>query len=248
MKDLEIIILAAGKGTRMNSDKPKVLTEINDRPMLSYLLDTLKKIRKEPLLVLGYKADEVKKIFGKNHRYVLQEQQLGTGHAVHEAISDVSPLSKYVMVLYGDQPLINEQTIEKLYESHKKQKRSPVTLGTVVVDDFCDWRKNFFDFGRIIRNDKNKIEKIIEKKDATTSELEIKELNPSYFCFNFKWLIKNITKIGKKNVQGEYYLTDIIGIAKNQGFELNSIIIPAHEALGVNSIEQLEHIKKFIKK
>jgi bifunctional UDP-N-acetylglucosamine pyrophosphorylase/glucosamine-1-phosphate N-acetyltransferase len=122
-----------------------------------------------------------------------------------------------------------------------------VTLGTVVVPDFDDWKKPFYDFGRIIRNKEGKILKNIEKKDATSAELEIKELNPSYFCFNLDWLIENIKKIDKKNIQGEYYLTDLIGMANDQGYELNSFVISAHEALGVNNPEQLALVSRFIK-
>ena len=248
MNKLEIIILAAGKGSRMGSEKPKVLTDILGKPMLSYLLSTVQKIQShKPIIVLGHKADEVKKEIGEGERYVLQTQQLGTGHAVHKAISYVFPATKYVMVLYGDHPLISFETIKKLYDSHSNQNSSPVTLGTVIVPDFDDWKKPFYDFGRIIRNNDGKIIKNVEKKDATLAELEIKELNPSYFCFSFDWLKENIKKVGKKNAQGEYYLTDLIGMARDQGYELNSFVIPTHEALGVNTPEQLALVTRFIK-
>jgi UDP-N-acetylglucosamine diphosphorylase/glucosamine-1-phosphate N-acetyltransferase len=247
MTDLEIIILAAGKGTRMSADKPKVLTEIKGKPMLSYLLKALEEINKKPIIVLGYKADEVKTKIGPEYNYVIQEQQLGTGHAVHQAIPNISSLAKHVIVLYGDHPLINKGTVTSLYESHKKHGCSPITLGTVIIPDYSDWRKPFYDFGRVIRDSDGKILKITERKDSTLSELEIKEVSPSYFCFNTDWLIKNIRDIGTKNAQGEYYLTDLIGMAKDQGFELNSITINTHEALGVNTPEQLEFVSRFIK-
>ena len=248
MNKLEIIILAAGKGTRMSGEKPKVLTDIGGRPMLSYLLNTVKKVHiNKPIIVLGHRADEVKKEIGEGERYVLQTEQLGTGHAVHEAVSHLLPSAEYVMVLYGDHPLISPETITKLYDFHLNQDSSPVTLGTVVVPDFTDWKKPFYDFGRIIRNKGGTIIKNIEKKDATSEELEIKELNPSYFCFDLDWLTENIKKIDKKNAQGEYYLTDLIGMAKYQGYELKSFVLPTHEALGVNTPEQLALVAKFIK-
>lgn len=248
MNDLEIIILAAGKGTRMGDTKPKVLTEIKGRPMLTYLLDAVQKFhKKEPIIVLGYKADEVKGAIGQNKRYVLQDKQLGTGHAVQEVIPHITDDAKHVIVLYGDHPLINEETISKLYHAHISQNTSPLTLGTIVVEDYEDWRKPFYDFGRILRDAEGKIIKNIEKKDASPEELGIREVSPSYFCYNLAWLKENISKIDKKNAQGEYYLTDLVGMARDQGYILNSCTIPTHEALGVNTPEQLALVLRFIK-
>lgn len=248
MNDLEIIILAAGKGTRMGDTLPKVLTEIKGKPMLSYLLSAVEKAHSEkPIIVLGYKAEEVKKKMGPNNRYIIQSQQLGTGHAVREAISFVSPQAKHVIVLYGDHPLINAETITKLYTAHVSQNTSPITLGTIIVPDYNDWRKPFYDFGRILRDAEGKIIKNVEKKDASPAELAIKEVSPSYFCYNLDWLRENIQKIGNKNVQGEYYLPDLVGMARDQGFTLNSCTIPTHEALGVNTPEQLALVLQFIK-
>lgn len=247
MQDLEIIILAAGKGTRMSGEKPKVLTDIKGRPMITYILDEVKKAHENmPILVLGYRAEDIKGVIGKTGRYALQDKQLGTGHAVHQAVPHLAKRTKRVMVLYGDHPLIDATLIIDLYNNHIKQDNSPITLGTVLVEDFEDWRKPFYDFGRIVRNTDGKIVKITEKKDASPLELKIREVNPSYFCFDKDWLVKNISKIGTQNAQGEYYLTDLIGIAQNQGYELNSCSIPTHKALGVNTPEQLELVLQFI--
>lgn len=248
MNDLEIIILAAGKGTRMGDTLPKVLTEIKGKPMLSYLLSSVEKAHsKKPIIVLGYKAEEVKEKIGPDNRYIIQGQQLGTGHAVREALIHILPNTKYVMVLYGDHPLVNAETIRNLYTAHIKQKTSPLTLGTIVVTDYLDWRKPFYDFGRILRDPEGKIIRNIEKKDASPVELTIKEVSPSYFCYNLDWLKENIQKIGNKNTQGEYYLPDLVGMARDQGFTLNSCPIPTHEALGVNTPEQLALVLQFIK-
>lgn len=247
MDDLEIIILAGGKGTRMGDTRPKVLTEIKGRPMLAYLLSAVEKFQqKKPLIILGYRADDVKEKIGLDYRYVLQTEQLGTGHAVRTVIPHISPKTKHVIVLYGDHPLINADTISKLYQTHISQTASPLTLGTIIVDDFMDWRKPFYDFGRVIKDDGGKIVKIVEKKDASLVELEIKEVSPSYFCYDYAWLKDNITKIGKQNAQGEYYLTDLVGLARDQGFKLNSCTVPTHEALGVNTPEQLSLVLQFI--
>ncbi len=248
MNDLEIIILAGGKGTRMNDTKPKVLTDIKGKPMLTYLLSAISRVcDKKPLIVVGYKAEEIKDVIGADQKYIIQEEQLGTGHAVQTAVPYLSPETKHVIVLYGDHPLIDSDTVSSLYKSHMNQMASPLTMGTVVIPDFEDWRKPFYDFGRVIKNNENKIIKIIEKKDATPEELEIKEVNPSYFCFNADWLKENIEKIGKNNAQGEYYLTDLVGLAQSQGYDLNYCAIPPHEALGVNTPEQLALVLQFIK-
>jgi bifunctional UDP-N-acetylglucosamine pyrophosphorylase / glucosamine-1-phosphate N-acetyltransferase len=248
MKDLEIIILAAGKGTRMGDTKPKVLTEIKGKPMLSYPLAAIEKFhQKKPIIVLGYKAEEVKEKIGPNERYVLQTEQLGTGHAVREALALVKPGTKHVLVLYGDHPLINDETILKLYSAHINQNFSPLTLGTIIVPDYNDWREPFYGFGRILRDAEGKIIKNIEKKDASPEELKILEVSPSYFCYNFDWLKENIEKIGNKNAQGEYYLPDLVGMARDQGYKLNACTIPVHEALGVNTPEQLALVLQFIK-
>lgn len=248
MKNLEIIILAAGKGSRMGGDKPKVLTEIKGKPILSYILKAVQKIHEhKPLIILGYKADEVKEKIGADQKYIVQKEQLGTGHAVLQAIPHISPNTEHVMILYGDHPLIDEEVITQIYTAHINQKKSPLTLGTVNVPDFLDWRKPFYDFGRIIRDASGKIIKNVEKKDAKPEELEIKEINPSYFCFDVIWLKENIEKINKVNAQGEYYLTDLVGMAQSQGYELNSCLISTHKALGVNTPEQLELVTQFIK-
>ena len=120
-------------------------------------------------------------------------------------------------------------------------------MATINIPDFNDWRKPFYDFGRIVRNTNGQIIKNIEKKDANATELEIKELNPSYFCYDYNWLKDNINKIENKNAQGEYYLTDLVGMAHEQGYELNSCPISAVEALGVNTIEQLNLVETLIK-
>ncbi len=230
----------------MNSDSPKALIEIKGKPMISYLLSTVEQIEKRPIIVLGHKAEEVKSKIGHGYHFALQEKQLGTGHAVYQAISSISPQAKSVIVLFSDQPLVKKETILRLYESHIRQNKSPLTLGTVLVDDFSDWRTSLYDFGRIVRCPENKIIKIVEKKDATEAERNIKELNPSYYCFDRVWLAENISKIKNANAQGEYYLTDLVGLAKSQGYELNSINIPPEQALGVNNLEQLNFITKFI--
>jgi bifunctional UDP-N-acetylglucosamine pyrophosphorylase/glucosamine-1-phosphate N-acetyltransferase len=196
-------------------------------------------------VVLGYKAEEVKKYIGERARYAMQDKQLGTGHAVATALPHLSPESKTVIVFYADHPLIDVEVIQTLYKAHLS-KNSPLTLVTIIPEDFQDWRKCFYDYGRIVRDSHGKIVTNVEMKDASAVELEIREVSPSFFCFDHAWLKENIKKIGTQNAQGEYYLTDLVGLAREQGHELNSCTIPTHKALGVNTPEQLELVLQFM--
>ncbi|MDB5258967.1 MAG: bifunctional UDP-N-acetylglucosamine pyrophosphorylase/Glucosamine-phosphate N-acetyltransferase, partial [Candidatus Taylorbacteria bacterium] len=164
MNDLDIIVLAGGKGTRMGGDIAKVLTPVAGRPMLSYVLDAVRGVLShDPVVVVGYQAEKVKETFGADGRYAHQAEQRGTGHAVKVALAHVRPEAKYIFVLYGDHPVIKAETIRSVYEKHSKKDRfAPVTLATVRVPDFNEWRTSFFDFGRIIRYADGSIVKIVE--------------------------------------------------------------------------------------
>ncbi|MEI6057943.1 MAG: NTP transferase domain-containing protein [bacterium] len=254
MSDLEIIILAAGKGTRMGGEKPKVLVELAGRPMLSYILDTVAQVHdKKPIIVVGFQADKVKAAMGPGQRYVFQANQLGTGHAVREALAEVSPSAKYIIVLNGDQPLVGPTTISSLYKAHTAQTSSgqssthqPLTISTIRVPDFTDWRMPFYDFGRIIRDEKGLIKKIVEKSEATEQEKAVTEVNPAYYCFDAEWLRDRVKNIDAVNSKGEFYITSLIGMAQAEGAILNSIEIPEHHGLGVNTPEQLTVALKFV--
>jgi bifunctional UDP-N-acetylglucosamine pyrophosphorylase/glucosamine-1-phosphate N-acetyltransferase len=247
MTDLDIIILAAGKGTRMGGDKAKVLTPLAGKPMISHLIQSVEKAYGvKPVIVVGFQADTVKEACGPDYRYAHQEVQRGTGHAVREALVHVRPDAQQVIVLYGDHPLVSADMIQSLHTAHVS-KKSPITLATAQVGDFNEWRKTFYEFGRIIRDLKGDIVKITEKKDANEIELAVTEINPAYFCFDAEWLRHHINTLDTKNAQGEYYLTDLISIAQKEGHILNSISIPPHEALGANTPEQLNFLLNFVK-
>ncbi len=235
----KIIVLAAGKGSRMKSDLPKVLSPINGKPMIEYLINSVMRLGVDPEPVLVVSPDN-KEIIADNLRkyklsFALQAEQLGTGHAVASARSLIPEEVKNIMVLYGDHPFITPKSIERLLESHK----SEVSMMTAEVSDFSEWRKNFYYWGRILRSN-NKIEKIIEFKDASDEIKEVKEVNPAIFCFNKNWLLENIAKIKNENNNKEYYLTDLIKMAFEQGIEINSSTIEAQEAVGINSPEELK--------
>ncbi|MBS3140917.1 NTP transferase domain-containing protein, partial [Candidatus Woesearchaeota archaeon] len=215
MEKVQIIILAAGKGKRMNSeDIPKVLIEINNEPIIKYALKSIKesKICKKPIIVIGFQGQKVVQALGTNYNYIEQKEQLGTGHAVGVCKDHLENKAENILVLYGDHPTITPKMLKDLVKSHIESK-SVITLTTIKIPDFNDWRSAFYSSGRIIRNNKGEVSAIVEKKDASPEQLNITELNASYLCFNAKWLWENITKLKNNNSQKEYYLTDFLKLA-----------------------------------
>ncbi len=248
MDKLKIIILAGGLGKRMNNpDLPKVLISLKGRPLISYLLEAVKKsgVCARPLIVVGAKAEMVKEAVGPECDYVLQPEQLGTGHAVMCAEPTLKNQAEDIMVLYGDQPLLRPGTIAELARTHLSSGKV-LTMGTVTVADFNDWRGGFYDFGRVIRDDSGTVCSIVEKKDATASQLDIKELNPSYFCFKAAWLWPNLKELKNDNRQKEYYLTDLAAVACRQGPIIETVPVDPREAVGVNTDEQLKLVEQLI--
>ena len=246
MTQTQIIVLAAGHGQRMNNKiLPKVLIPLEGQPLIKHLLIAIEQsgVGARPVIVIGQKAELVKESLGENYQYVYQTEQLGTGHAVLSAKPVLENQAENIMVLYGDHPYVSAQTIRNLAQTHQASN-SVITMVTVKVSDFNDWRAGFYDFGRVIRDQAGGVVAIREKKDATPQQLEIKEGNPSYFCFKAEWLWSNLNKIKNNNSQKEYYLTDLAGIACQQGHKIATINIEPREALGVNTPEQLALIER----
>jgi len=235
-----IIILAAGKGARMNSVLPKVLVPLKNRPMISYLLDSIKaaEIDARPLIVVSPSNQGIVSEALKNYKleYVVQEQQLGTGHAVACASKLLNENTNNVLVLYGDHPFFRSASLKKIADLNPLS----LTMMTTKLPDFSTWHKNFYHWGRIIRGLDKKIEKIIEFKDANAKELLVNEVNPAVMCFNKDWLLKNLSKLGNENKQQEYYLTDLVKIAFKGGFVIDSLTVDPSEAIGINSVEELQ--------
>ena len=241
-KEIKIVILAAGKGKRMQSENPKVLAELAGKHMIKHLLEEVEKVSDEkPVVVVGYKAELVKKELGDSCIYVEQKEQLGTGHAVLSA-KGVSAEAKNVLVLQGDMPFISSKTIKDLLERHF-YSAAKITVATTTLSDFNGWRETFMSFGRIIRK-KGEI-LIREYKDASPQEREIKEVNAGAYVFDAKWLWENLEKIGNDNAQKEYYLTDLLRIASEQKANIKTVQIEPREALGANSKAELEILEKF---
>ncbi|OGI78255.1 hypothetical protein A3C57_00390 [Candidatus Nomurabacteria bacterium RIFCSPHIGHO2_02_FULL_33_12] len=249
VNDIQIVILAAGKGTRMGMEIPKVLVPFHGKPMIEYVTEAClhSGITNKPILVVGYGKELIMKHLGDKVSYIEQTEQLGTGHAVKVTQTGISSDIKHVLVLYGDQPAITGAMIANLAKTHIDSGKN-LTMATVTVPDFDNWYQVFYSsFSRIIRDEKGIIIKGIEFKDANEEQKKIKELNPCYFCFKKDWLYEKLSEIKNENSQGEYYLTDLVGYA---GIDqsIASVNISPEEALGVNTIEQLRELEKIIKK
>lgn len=244
---IKIIILAAGKGKRMKSDEPKALAILKGKPFLQHILDTLKKLdpKIKPIIVVGYKKERIKEVLGNNYIYAEQHEQLGTGHAVMSAQKAIAGEHEMVLVLSADQPLVSKETLEHLISTHI-EKQPTITIGTVVVPDYEDWRAGLYsNFGRIIRDTNGKVKKLVEFKNTTDEEKKIKEVNPALYVFDAKWLWNNIDKIEMDYTRNEYKLTDLIHIAFSQNKKIEAVeVANILEALQPNSKEELEVLEK----
>jgi len=233
-RDLEgiaTIILAAGKGTRMKSDLVKVLHPILGLPMLSYPIELSSKgIKSEKtIVVVGYQADKIKERFKDPQiQFALQKEQLGTGHAVLQAIPFLKTFTGTVLILCGDVPLVKADTLHSSIEAFWKSDSILTVLTTVVEDPFG--------YGRIVRSSEGWIKKIVEEKDSTKEEKSIREVNTGIYCVKAPFLIDGLSKIEKNNAQGEYYLTDLVEIAEKKGLRCSAYIVPDPvEVMGINT-------------
>lgn len=239
------IILAAGEGTRMKSKVSKVLHNVCGKPILSYIVNAGKAANLEKnVVVVGHSGDMVREYF-KEEDIIFKTQEIGedipygTGYAVMQAIDEVEENST-VVILYGDTPLIREQTIKKLIEYHKENDFK----GTVLTAKLSNPKG----YGRIVRDESGNISKIVEDKDASQSEKEIDEINSGIYCFDGDLLKDSLSKITDDNSQNEYYITDVIEILKNEGHDVGAYVIEdSVEINGVNSRAQLAYCENIIR-
>lgn len=241
MKNTEIVVLAAGKGTRMKSDLPKVLHKICGKPILHYVLKSAAEVFDcVPYVVVGYQAQKVKDAFkNRDVNFVLQEEQLGTGHAVMQAEPFLSKKDSTIIVLNGDMPLITPSILKSLAQHHKDSKVSATVLTATLSDPKG--------YGRIVRGRFNELEKIVEQKDASLGELEITEINTGTYCFDSKDLFATLHEVRSENAQHEYYLTDVIAILRKKWKKVAAFCIDdPMSAIGINTKEQLAEAEKIL--
>lgn len=229
--EIKAVILAAGKGTRMKSNIPKVLHKIFEKPLLGYVLDNVKNIVNESFVIVGHHAEEVTKFVETNYasaKTVLQTPQLGTGHAVSMVCPSLEDFNGQVIILCGDTPLITEDTLKNFITYHNSNN-SDLTVMSTIFD-------NPANYGRIIREANNSLKCIVEEKDATPEQKAVKEVNGGIYCLNWSKIKPAFSQLTSNNAQGEYYLTDIIEWGKENNLNVNAYIMGNNEEIfGINS-------------
>ena len=235
------VIMAAGKGTRMKSNKSKLVHKIYGKELVKRVAELAYKVGSDEVVaVVGHLREQVQETLGDSVKYAYQEELLGTGHAVMQAIPYLQGKKGRVVVLYGDVPIIRPETLKKLIEKSITSKEY-ATLLTAIYE-------NPTGYGRIVRDEGGSIEKIVEEKDASNSEKKIKEINSGIYCFDIEELLKALKLIKPNNAQGEYYLTDVIKIMNDKGLKTGAVIVEDNtEILGVNDRAQLELLTRVMR-
>ena len=230
------IILAAGKGTRMKTELPKCAFPLLKKPMVTYIIEALESINIDQIIcVVGHKKEVLQDILKDRVKYAIQEEQLGTGHAVKCALDFIDD-NGYTIILPGDTPLIDKEILDQLIEVHKSNKND-FTIGTIVLD-------NPFGFGRIVRDSSNSVLRIVEEKDASEEERKIKEINTGLFLVDNFLLKKALLEIKNNNAKGEYYLTDIVEILSKEAKIGTFTIKDTYKLNGINDLYTLSLVEK----
>lgn len=241
MTNIYAVILAAGQGTRMKSKLYKVLHPVCGKPMVEHVLDQISGLHTEQIVtIVGHGADKVKSQLGERSAYALQEKQLGTAHAVIQARSILEEKEGCTLVVCGDTPLIQTETMEALV-NHHKETNAKATILTAHAE-------NPTGYGRIIRGDDGSVTRIVEHKDATEAERAVKEINTGTYCFDNKALFEALKNVSNENVQGEYYLPDVIEILKAAGETVSAYQTESfEETLGVNDRVALSEAERIMR-
>lgn len=236
------VILAAGKGTRMKSSLYKVLHSVCGKPMVQHVVDQVSQLEVQKLVtVVGHGAEKVQDQLGSASEFALQTEQLGTAHAVMQAADALGNEEGTTLVICGDTPLITAETMEALLKQHE-ESGAKATVLTACIEEPDG-------YGRIVRNENGHVEKIVEHKDANEVERAIKEINTGTYCFDNKALFTSLSKVSNENVQGEYYLPDVIEILKNEGHIVSAYQTEQFdETLGVNDRVALSQAEDIMKK
>ena len=248
-QNIVAIIRAAGDGKRMQSVVPKVLHKLHNKALVEHVIDNVKAsgVCEKPTVVVSPKHTQVQEALGQNVEYVVQEEQLGTGHAVkvaESAVRSVAPQVEHVVVFYGDMPFLSSASIKEMVERHMSSGAA-ITLLTACPENFEDWRSAFAAYGRIVRDERGVIERIVEFRDASEVESQIKEVNTGFYCFRADWLWAHLKQLKNNNNQSEYYLTDLIQMAIEEGEMIGSMSIDMQEAYGINSSADLAFAERY---
>ncbi len=256
MNTYATVVLAAGKGTRMRSTLPKVLHPLAGQPLLAHVLNAVESIPPElsslslnntisphkPIVVLGHEAAQIEAVFGERCLYALQDEQLGTGHAVLAAqpvVDGFYPLPQTVLVCYGDTPLVSSSMLAQVLSTHLAQQAT-VTFLTATIEQPSD-------FGRVVRDSQGRVREIVEMKRATVEQKRISEVNSGVYCFDRAWLWETLHAL-PRNAAGEYYLTDLIGIAGAQERVITTVSGTIDETIGINDRVQLAAAEQMLRK
>lgn len=233
------VVLAAGKGTRMKMDIPKALIPVGGKPIIQYILEFISAsgVDGAPVLVVSPDRPKLCEPFGGVCEYVVQQEPLGTGHAVLCA-KDALQGSDAVIVMHGDHPFFSAETLRQLAKTHEANK-GVLTMVTTSLPSYDGWYQVFRHWGRILRDTHGHVVGIREYKDAMESEQALLEVNPALYCFDASWLWENIAQLKNINAKAEYYITDMVELSVAQGHEIATISVPPEEAIGVNTQEEL---------
>ena len=240
-EDIITIVMAAGKGTRMKSNKSKLVHKIYGKELVTRVVDLAEEVGSNKIVaVVGHLREQVQAVLGDRVEYAYQDELLGTGHAVMQATSFLEGKKGKVVILYGDVPIIRPETVKNLIEKSIKN-REYATLLTAIYE-------NPKGYGRIIRDEGGNIKGIVEEKDASETQREIKEINSGIYCFDIQELLLALKEIKPNNAQGEYYLTDVIKIMNEKGLKTGAVIVEDNtEILGVNDRAQLELLTRVLR-
>ncbi len=237
-----VVVLAAGKGTRMKSDKAKVLHEVHGRPMVDYVMASASEIAgSDVVVIVGHQAEAVKAaVAGQREAlFALQEEQLGTGHAVMCARDAIGASTRQVVILCGDVPLVRAETLHRLVVEHEAAGRAVSVLAVSLEDPTG--------YGRMVTGEDGALRCIVEEKDASAEERAIKEINSGIYCVDADFLFSALDKVKSDNAQGEYYLTDIVEIAVQEGAGAGVVTGgSAREVTGVNTVNDLETVRQML--
>jgi UDP-N-acetylglucosamine diphosphorylase/glucosamine-1-phosphate N-acetyltransferase len=240
---LAIVILAAGKGTRMNSDLPKVLHTLDGVPLIEHVLRAARPLKPaRTVVIVGHQRQQVlDQLKDSGVEFAVQEPQLGTGHAVQQAKPVLDGFRGAVIVLSGDVPMLRAATLKKLLEAHQHSGAAATVLSTQAENPTA--------YGRIIRDAEGRFLRIVEEREATAEEKAIHEINSGIYCFNSEELFTTLRDVRADNSKGEYYLTDVVGLLRRQGLPVQAVdFADFNEVQGINTVAELASAQRILQR